>query len=443
MLTNLHEKFDSDGVRLKISDAVFPNIFPSGLEYASPARGHWNIVHTGLLVPETHLIYICAASCLRGVVLTAAEMGAGNRFSTIAIRENNVLSGDNEEMIVEGVGDIIRRIKYKPKAFMVYTSCVQTFIGCDLKHTFKTLRETYPDFRFIDGYMYPIMRKTGMPPIPQTKISMYSLLEPAEKDSHLINIIGNNIKTERTGLFWDTLEQNGYKVIEIQDCSGWEEFQHMSSASLNLVLNPTAVPAAKKLKEKLGQPYIYMPFSFDSGEIIAQFKSVFDYLGIESPDFEDEKKSALSFVSETAEIIGDIPIAVDYTAVTRPLNLSKMLLDAGFNLKMVYMDTITADEKADFEYLQQNYPELILNATVNPKMRFMHHEKIDEKWLAIGQEASYFTGTDNYVDVIENGGRFGFDGIKAMAAWMKDAFQNKKDAKSLIQIKGWGCASCI
>ena len=62
--------------KVKISCAQFPAPFAQGLEYCSPARGTWNIAHTGMLIPEAHEIFVCAAGCLRGVVLTAAEMGA-------------------------------------------------------------------------------------------------------------------------------------------------------------------------------------------------------------------------------------------------------------------------------------------------------------------------------------------------------------------------------
>ena len=67
-----------------------------GLDYSSPCRGVWNIVHYGTLVPEGHQIYVCPTSCLRGVVLTTAEMGfdAMKKLSTIAVGEDNILEGD-------------------------------------------------------------------------------------------------------------------------------------------------------------------------------------------------------------------------------------------------------------------------------------------------------------------------------------------------------------
>ena len=85
---------------IPIADAKFPAPFVSGLEYATPARGTWNIVHTGMLIPEAHEIFVCAASCLRGVVLTAAEMGAEHRFYTVEIKEHNLFEGDMEDLLI-------------------------------------------------------------------------------------------------------------------------------------------------------------------------------------------------------------------------------------------------------------------------------------------------------------------------------------------------------
>ena len=86
---------------ISIGSASYPSPFPSGLEYSAPARGTWNIVHTGMLIPEAHQVFICAQGCLRGVVLTAAEMGAQERFSTVAVRPENVLNGDMEKLIMD------------------------------------------------------------------------------------------------------------------------------------------------------------------------------------------------------------------------------------------------------------------------------------------------------------------------------------------------------
>ena len=60
-----------EGAMIRIKDASYPAPFHPGLEFNSPVHGNWNIVHTGMLMPETIQIYVCADNCMRGVVLTA------------------------------------------------------------------------------------------------------------------------------------------------------------------------------------------------------------------------------------------------------------------------------------------------------------------------------------------------------------------------------------
>ena len=81
MLRRVGETVDPKDAMIKIKDASFPAPFASELEYNSPVHGNWNIVHTGMQVPESIQIYVCADNCMRGVVLTAAEMNAADRFS--------------------------------------------------------------------------------------------------------------------------------------------------------------------------------------------------------------------------------------------------------------------------------------------------------------------------------------------------------------------------
>ena len=73
MLRRVGETVDSKDAVVKIKDASFPTPFVSALEYNSPVHGNWNIVHTGMQVPESIQIYVCADNCMRGVVLTAPE----------------------------------------------------------------------------------------------------------------------------------------------------------------------------------------------------------------------------------------------------------------------------------------------------------------------------------------------------------------------------------
>ena len=425
---------------VRIEDAFYPMPFRSGLEYAAPARGTWNIVHTGMLIPGAHEIFVCAAGCLRGVVLTAAEMNAADRFSTIAIRENNVLDGDMEELIIDGVSDIIPKLKEKPRAILLYTSCIHHFMACDLDRVYRELRNRFPDILFTDCYMNPIMRKSGLTPDQLMRRQLYSFLDRQPLDAKSVNIIGNDLPTDSSSDFVKMIRGAGYTIRDITACRTFEEYREMSQSFLNITTYPAANAAAEELKERLSQSHLYMPVSFDYDEIDAELKELADLLHIVLPDTGSRKEETDAALAKAKTILADTPIAIDYTAFSRPRQLAELRHRHGFNIREVYLDSISSEEKKSFEYLQKNAPDLLVYPTVHPAMRV---EPRDQKEvLAIGQKAAYFTGTDHFVNIVENGGLSGFDAIIQLADMIIDAFQNPKDASKLITIKGMNAGVC-
>ena len=136
-----------------------------------------------------------------------------------------------------------------------------------------------------------------------------------------------------------------------------------------------------------------------------------------------------------------MPIAIDYTFCPKPLGLARMLLEAGFRVEKVYLDAIIGEEKEDFLFLQEHYPDLLLYPTVHAKMRFMASRE-EGNVLAIGQKAAHFNNTKHFVNVVEGGGMIGFQAITQILAYMKEAYLEEKDMRNLIQIKGMGCGGC-
>jgi len=425
-------------VPIRIKEAAFPCAFASGLEYSAPARGTWNIVHTGMLVPEAHEIFVCASSCLRGVVLTAAEMNALNRFSSIVICENNVLEGDMESLIIDGVTDILKKLPKKPPAVLLYTSCIHHFMGCDLSLVYRTLRKKFPDVAFTDCYMNPIMRKSGLTPDETMRRQLYGFLEKRPKNAASINIIGNNIATEESSELVRMVRENGYELKDIICCKTYKEYLDMSESMINISYNPAAKAAGDELEKRLGQKHLYLPLCYGYEEIAQQLYSLAGYLNIPKPDYTYAIEDAEQELKRAKAAIGNTPIAIDYTATMRPLGLARLLIEHGFEVDRVYVDAFNKEEKKDFDWLKKSSPNLKLYPTVQVKMRMLPR-KTDKNMLAIGQKAAYFTGSNNFVNIVEGGGMYGFDGICNMAKLMIDAYIHTKDAQKLIQIKGLGC----
>ncbi|MCR5206282.1 MAG: nitrogenase [Lachnospiraceae bacterium] len=434
---------------VRMGEANFPVPFKGGLEYASPARGTWNIVHTGMLIPEAHEIFVCAASCLRGVVLTAAEMDAMDRFSTVEVKENNLLDGNLEELLIDGVSDVIDKLEKRPPAVLVYTSCVHHFTGCDWGVMFGTLRERFSDIDIVDCYMNPTLRKSGLTPDQTMRRQLYALLKPREKNSNAVAIIGNDLPTRKNSDLYKILKASGLKIHEITSCRTYAEYQEMAESSLYITYYPAAKAGGDALAKRLGGKHIYLPYSWDYMEItraLNSLKSEFEGYGISmdiDKDYDQSISECEKAFEKTLKLVGDTPIAIDYTFCPRPTSVAKMLLNHGFNVKRIYLDSFTGEEKEDYEYLKENHPDLELYPTVDVRSRFLASAERDgQKWLAIGQKAAYFLNTDHFVNIVEGGGMFGFEAITDTLELMCDAFENPKNMRSLVQIKGMGCGNC-
>ena len=84
----------------------------------------------------------------------------------------------------------------------------------------------------------------------------------------------------------------------------------------------------------------------------------------------------------------------------------------------------------------------MISPTVHSAMRRVPRGST-ETILALGQKAAYFTDSPHFVNLVENGGLYGFDGIRQLAELIEDAFITQKDPEQTIQIKGLGCESCL
>ena len=307
---------------------------------------------------------------------------------------------------------------------------------------YDTLRDRFPDMDFVDCYMNPIMRKSGLTPDQLMRSRLYFPLKPRPIRKGTVSIIGNDLPSNEDNDLMVLLKENGFRIHEITSCKTYEEYQQMAESEYNICYHPAAVAGCKMLSERLGSTSVYVPFSFDFEEIDAGFSALAEKLGIPLQDSTAKRQACMDALKETLDLIGSTPIAIDYTYCPRPLGLAKLLLDQGFNVQRVYLDAVTGEEKKTFEDLQAQYPTLELFPTVHASMRFLA-QKEPSDYLAIGQKAAHFLNTPHFVNVVEGGGMLGSQAVLKTLGLMREAFLEEKDTRNLIQIKGMGCGGCV
>ena len=461
MLKRVGHPVDEKGAAVAIKDATFPVPFAPGLEFNSPVHGNWNIVHTGMLMPEARQIYVCADNCMRGVVLTAAEMNAADRFSFVIVKEENLLNGNLEDITIEGVTDVLNKLEEKPKAVLLFTVCLHHFLGCDLDRVYEELGTRFPEIVFVRCFMDPIMQKHGLTPDQKLRKAMYDLLITKEPDPLTVTLVGSDFVLDESSDIKRLLRSTGHTLRELPACKTWAEYQQLGSAEIFVSCYPPAKYGAAMLTERLNRTHLYLPGCFDYGEIKEEIRNLIkelqagwsreDTSNTKCADITSEEIEAFcqreitlceDSINHAKSIIGDTPVVLDYLYHPRPLGLAKLLLEHGFHVTTVYLDSISPEEKPAFDWLKLHHPDLELRATIQTKMRVLPRGT-EGKVLAIGQKAAWFSGSRNFVNMVQGGGLWGFDGIRGTMELMTEAFLEEKDPEDLIVRKGWGCESCI
>lgn len=471
---------------VKIADASFPVPFGHRLEFNAPVHGTWNIVHIGMLVPQCHQIYVCADNCMRGVVLTAAEMGADDRFSSVLLEEDDLYDQNLETITIEGVSDIIRRLPVRPRAVAVFLVCLHHFVGTDASYVYKTLEERFPDIDFIRGWMDPVMQKTGLTPEQKLKEAMYRPIRPLPVDPKLVCVLGDNQALYPDSDLARLVAKAGGRVLQLHDwrahgrrigvlsgeegdtedehfafCKNYDDFLGIGAAGLLITRSPSGVHGVTQLAKRLGRPFLYLPPVSGEEEIRRQIETLARTLEEISAGQANANADGISAIQADAaaiiqegtlaasralqharSLIGDTEITVDYIGNTRTLSLTKRLVQSGFHVTRVYLDAVLPEEEADFRWLQENCPDLLLTATIHPGMRVLHAAENTGKMLAIGPKAAWFGGTAHFVNLVEFGGLWGNAGIIRLAQLMEDSFLHEKDTRTIIPRKGQGC-KCV
>lgn len=446
MLKKVYDKKNIEDACVYIKDAEFNKMFKESLEYMTPARGTFNIAHTGMLIPESHEIFVCASNCLRGVILTAGELHRMNRFSTIEVKQNMLYDGSMEYEIIDGVKDIINKLDYKPRAILLYFSCLHHFMGIDIDMIMQNIKNENEGIDFIDCYMNPTLRKSGITPDENMRMRLYRLLNKQEIMDNVVAFVGNDLKMDEDCELVKILEKNNMDIKEIHRCKNYDMYKSLSKAKYYIVTYNSAKKAGKDMEERLNGKSVYMSNSFDYDEIEKELGEMCDILNIKNFDkeyYENMRKKCDEKLKSLKELIGDRKISVDYTFTNRILSFCKLLLNRGFNVDRIYADSFIEDDKEDFYYIKNKYGNVKIYKTSSPYMQYIDDLEEKENYLAIGQKAAFFTKTNNFVNVIEGGGFFGFRGILKIIELMEDAYKNEKEMLSLISIKGLGCEECI
>jgi nitrogenase molybdenum-iron protein alpha/beta subunit len=381
-----------------------------------------------MLIPEIHQLFVCPFACGRHGAIGAMVHGYKDRLSYLFIDEGDIVSGGYEQLIIDGVDELLDSIK-RPRALLIVVSCLDDLLGTDHEVFLKELRLRHPDVKFGLGHMNPISGEGKLPPAVNIQRSLYGFLEPSSRRLRQVNILGQNVPPERGDLH-EFLEGMGYETRVIGECKTFDEYLELSSSVLDIVAHPVTRAAAREMKERLGIEWTFAPVSFDGAEIEAYYRAIAEILG--EPfhfDLGPWKESLAESLEGTREAVGGREISVDDSATLRPFSLGKLLLENGFRVVRICADECPEFEKDSLSWLMEK-----------TSVEWIQHGKHDApllresrpEMLAIGFECAYLHGVNHVVSQLSDEGQYGFAGMILLLERMRRAVSRPVDLQTVI-----------
>lgn len=390
--------------------------------YCHPYHGGWDVARIALDIPESRILFVCPVSCARIICLNAVKYGYKNRINVLALTEDDIVSGRYEEKTVEAACYVLDHLKKRPKALILYVSCIDAMLGND--HSFQTeeIMSRYPDVNCFVLKMCPITRYSGDLPLVALQHDMYAPL-PEEKVPHTrtVAFIGTNIAYEDSCELVRLPEDNGYRALHIQASDSYDDYLAVRESTLSLCLMPFGKSAAVLLKERYDTPFIPYFARYDYASIRDTLTKVCAALAIPLPDFDAMEQETTRILRETAAYIGDTELVIDGIATLFPDALRATLENCGFRVRRVYSDSVDRkDPDRDSG-----------DVTVAGTRSFGDSEPV----IAIGMVSASFEGADRAVDLFYDNGWWGHDGLRRIAHEIRNAYDDPKSGTVLREEK--------
>lgn len=404
------------------------------LRYCSPFHGGWDIARMALRLPQSHVIFFCPASCARIIALNAIKNGIKDRLSVYGLTESEIVMNDESQAAMDSVKAVLDYRKERPRVIILFVSCIDSMLATDHEGDLKALRAAYPDIRFSLMRMNPICQSTqAQLPLFKLQQDVFDHLDARERtprDEKRVALIGSNVPLPKTSDLRAHLELNGIEVLHIGECADFDAFQAMARPRMNIVAMPYGLDAAKRLKTRFGTDFVVLTQKLSPDAFDELLLTISARVGIPAPDVKTLRESAMEKLASVREKIGDMPVVLDSSAFMAPLSAARFLADAGFRVRAVYLNSAVPVEREEAQSLAASYPSLkIIDAGhySMPGLRAGQESDI----LAIGLESACYAGAKYTNPKFCDDGRWGYDGLIALAEGMMQACESPRSARSI------------
>ncbi|MBR4948637.1 MAG: oxidoreductase [Clostridiales bacterium] len=406
---------------------------PATLAYNSPGAEGFGVKRAGLSVPESVMLIVAPGCCGRNTSLISSMPEYKNRFFYLEMSEPDLVTGRHLNKIPDAIKEVLAFLKDTgkkiPKVVMICITCVDALLGTDMDRVCRKAEDAlaggeYEGVKVRPCYMYALTREGRRPPMVHVRQTIYSLLEPMEKDARSVNIIGGFAPLENTELI-TYLKLAGIRNIrQISTCGTYEEFLKMASANFNIVIDPEARAAAEDMNKNLNIPYIELTRVYSTDKITSQYKALASVAGIDINDSE-EKAEADEAVAKLKNAYPDLTFNIGECTNANAFELALSLVRMGFKVDEIYA-TLAPENYVYVKNLAQLSPDTKIYCNMEPTMLY-YKISSSKAQVTIGKDAKFYCPDIPNIAWNQDTRPFGYQGVRDL---MNKVFEALKEAEA-------------
>lgn len=406
---------------------------PATLAYNSPGAEGFGVKRAGLSVPESVMLIVAPGCCGRNTSLISSMPEYKNRFFYLEMSEPDLVTGRHLNKIPDAIKEVLAFLKDNgkkiPKVVMICITCVDALLGTDMDRVCRKAEDAlaggeYEGVKVRPCYMYALTREGRRPPMVHVRQTIYSLLEPMEKDPRSVNIIGGFAPLENTELI-TYLKSSGFRNIrQISTCKTFEEFLDMARANFNIVIDPEARAAAEDMNKNLNIPYIELTRVYSTDKISSQYKALSSVAGLDIIDSE-EKAEADEAVARLKEAYPDLTFNVGECTNANAFELALSLVRMGFKVDEIYA-TLAPENFVYVKNLALLSPDTKIYCNMEPTMLY-YKISSSKAQVTVGKDAKFYCPDIPNIAWNQDTRPFGYQGVRDL---MNKVFEALKEAEA-------------
>ena len=406
---------------------------PATLAYNSPGAEGFGVKRAGLSVPESVMLIVAPGCCGRNTSLISSMPEYKNRFFYLEMSEPDLVTGRHLNKIPDAIKEVLAFLKDNgkkiPKVVMICITCVDALLGTDMDRVCRKAEDAltgreYEGVKVRPCYMYALTREGRRPPMVHVRQTIYSLLEPMEKDPRSVNIIGGFAPLEDTELI-TYLKSSGIRNIrQISTCKTFEEFLDMARANFNIVIDPEARAAAEDMNKNLNIPYIELTRVYSTDKISSQYKALSSVAGLDIIDSE-EKAEADEAVARLKEAYPDLTFNVGECTNANAFELALSLVRMGFKVDEIYA-TLAPENFVYVKNLAMLSPDTKIYCNMEPTMLY-YKISSSKAQVTVGKDAKFYCPDIPNIAWNQDTRPLGYQGVRDL---MNKVFEALKEAEA-------------